>query len=180
MPDNATDEQALSDRAAPDLSSDLASDVSSDGAPDKETADNTAPRADAPEEDAPDPQTMTTEEIWERLKTRISSKSKVLGACLADGTLRYEPPDRVFIEIDSSNPNVNLLNRKKNIAGIEKHCNDFFKKPITVSIDITSNAPDSAEVKKNHQQLENEARAHPVVDAAVKTFNGKIRDIKIL
>ena len=136
---------------------------------------------DAPMEPPIDASEMTADQIGEGLKNSICSKSPVLGACLADGALiRYEPPDQVIIEVDSANANVNLLQRKKNIAGIEKHCNDFFKKPVKVSIDVKHSGPDPAERKKKDRQLENEAKTHPVVDAAVKTFNGKILDIKIL
>lgn len=123
---------------------------------------------------------MDDNHLWDRLRQTICDQSPSLGACLAGGTLAYHPPDRLVITIDSSNPNVNLLNKKKNIAGIEKYCNDFFKKPVTVSIDIKQAEKRLTNQKKRHRELEKEARAHPLVNTAVKTFNGKIEDIKIL
>ena len=123
---------------------------------------------------------MDTDEIWERLRNSICQKSPVLGACLADGTLTYDPPDRLVIEIASNHPNINLLHKKKNIAGIEQHCNDFFEKPMNISINVTQTGPDRTELKKKHRDLEKEAKAHPLVNAAIKTFNGKIQEIKIL
>ncbi len=121
-----------------------------------------------------------TDETWARLKQWICSKSPGLGACLADGTLTFEPPDRILIEVASTHPNINLLQKKKNIAAVEKHCHDFFKMPLKISIDAKQTGPDRSTLKKKQQQLESEARAHPLVNAAIKTFNGKIQDIKVL
>lgn len=147
--------------------------------PDEPAANNGTP--DVPPDEAPmDLSRMDNGEIWDRLKSSICEKSPVLGACLADGTLIYDPPDRLVIEIASTHPNIALLRRKKNIAGIEKHCNDFFKQPLKVSIDVKQTGPDPGDLKKKHRELESEARGHPLVNAAIKTFNGKIQDIKIL
>ncbi len=121
-----------------------------------------------------------TDETWSRLKQWICSKSPGLGACLADGALSFEPPDRILIEIISTHPNISLLQKKKNIAAVEKHCHDFFQKPLKVFIDAKQTGPDRSSLKKKQHQLESEARAHPLVNAAIKTFNGKIQDIKVL
>jgi hypothetical protein len=52
---------------------------------------------------------------------------------------------------------------------------------VSVTINVKKRAgTTAADLKKAQQQLENEARAHPLVNAALKTFNGKIVDIKIL
>ncbi len=147
--------------------------------PEDAPAQSATPKA-PPEAPPMDLSQMDNGDVWERLKASICEKSPVLGACLADGTLTYDPPDRLIIEIASTHPNIALLRRKKNIAGIEKHCNDFFKQPLQVSIDVKQTGPDPGDLKKKHRELENEARAHPLVNAAVKTFNGKIQDIKIL
>jgi len=133
--------------------------------------------SDYTSEDTPQ---MDDNDLWDRLRQTICDQSPSLGACLAGGTLACHPPDRLVITIDSSNPNVTLLNKKKNIAVIEKYCNDFFKKPVTVSIDIKQAEKRLTNRKKRHRELENQARAHPLVNAAVNTFNGKIEDIKIL
>ncbi len=163
----------------PDSPGDPGPECPADDPPESAPADPATP--DAPSETPPmDLSQMDNGEIWDRLKSSICEKSPVLGACLADGTLTYTPPDRLVIEIASTHPNIALLRRKKNIAGIEKHCNDFFKQPLKISIDVKQTGPDPGDLKKKHRELESEARAHPLVNAAIKTFNGKIQDIKIL
>ena len=121
---------------------------------------------------------MSTEEIQKRLRERIGSKSPALGACISECRFHFEPPDRVSFGIDADNPRVNLLKSKKNLSALEKHCKDFFSRQVSVAIDVKENKP-AAGVPKNRRQLEHEARTHPLVEAALKTFNAKIYDIKV-
>lgn len=116
---------------------------------------------------------------WERLKHVICEKSPALGACLAESAMKQEPPDRVIIEANAGNPSAALLNRAKNIASIENHCHDFFDKPVKVEVRVKESPP-AGSSRPPAEQLVREARSHPLVTAAVKTFNGKIRDVKIL
>jgi hypothetical protein len=55
----------------------------------------------------------------------------------------------------------------------------FLNKPMKVTINVKNSGSDTGDQKKLQQQLENEARDHPLVNAALKIFNGKIVDIKI-
>ncbi len=180
--DDVSDNYSLNTAALPNVIEETPkTQFSPDAAPPDKPRDNSE-ATDVADQDNPsgDIETMPSDEIWDRFYTFISSESPFLGACLAGGTLKYTSPDNVVIEVDSSNPSANLLDRKKNIAGIEKCCNDFFKKTVNFSIDVKQIGPDRVEQKKNTTQLKNDALSHPLVTAALKTFNGKIVDIKIL
>ncbi len=121
---------------------------------------------------------MSTEEILNRLRERICSKSPALGACISECRFHFEAPDRVSIGIDADNPRMNLLKSKKNLSALEKHCKDFFSRQVSVAIDVKESKP-AAGAPKNRRQIEHEARTHPLVEAALKTFNAKIHDIKV-
>lgn len=120
---------------------------------------------------------LTPEQLWEALRTRISEKSPALGACLVESGIKSLEGDHLVIEVRSAAANVNLLNRKKSIANLEQWCGEFFGKPMHVAIDVKK--PESAR-KPDVKTLKDEAMNHPLVDSAVKIFNGRIVDIKIL
>ncbi|MBS3809420.1 MAG: DNA polymerase III subunit gamma/tau [Desulfobacterales bacterium] len=138
------------------------------------------PEDDGPASKMPEPAApLSNQETWEALKSRIAEKSPALGACLSEGELKKITDDSIEIEILAAG-NANLLNRKKSIASLESICGEFFGKPMRVGIDIKEKENSPRRQKKEARHLEEEALNHPLVDAAVKTFNGKIVDIKIL
>ncbi|MCF8036857.1 MAG: hypothetical protein K9K62_08290, partial [Desulfobacteraceae bacterium] len=107
-------------------------------------------------------------------------KSPSLGACLGEARLQEMTGDRLKIEVRSAATNVNLLNRKKSIANLETICTEFFGRPMRISLEIKEEADNPQKQKREAKHLKEEALNHPLVGAAVKTFNGKIVDIKIL
>ncbi|MBS3754900.1 MAG: DNA polymerase III subunit gamma/tau [Desulfobacterales bacterium] len=120
------------------------------------------------------------EKTWEELRDRIAGKSPSLGACLGEARLQEMTGDRLKIEVRSAATNVNLLNRKKSIANLESICTEFFGRPMRISLEIKEEADNPQKQKREAKHLKDEALNHPLVGAAVKTFNGKIVDIKIL
>lgn len=137
--------------------------------------DSDTPADKMPESGGP----LSKQETWEALKSRIAEKSPALGACLSESELKKITDDSIEIEILAAG-NSNLLNRKKSIASLESICGEFFGKPMRVGIDIKEKENSPRRQKKEARNLEEEALNHPLVDAAVKTFNGKIVDIRIL
>lgn len=120
------------------------------------------------------------EEIWAGLKTHIAEKSPAIGACLGQGVLGELGDDSLEIEIGSGQTNANLLKRKKNIASLEKLCSQYFAKPMKVRLRFRQEPGAVQNSKKEARLLKQEALNHPLVGAAVKTFNGRIVDIRIL
>ncbi|MFP4158712.1 MAG: DNA polymerase III subunit gamma/tau [Desulfobacterales bacterium] len=131
-------------------------------------------------EEKPDISSMSNQEIWDALKEKISEKSPALGACLADSSLAGLNGKNLNIEVRSAGTNVNLLKGEKNISALENICGQYLGKSVKVSIDIREAENNFINRKKEAKHLREEALNHPLVGAAVKTFNGKIVDIKIL
>lgn len=144
-------------------------------APETSPAPEAASPADAPAATADDPAAT-----WEALRSWVCEKSPALGACLADGVLEAITDDRLDIRIRSDSANVNLLSREKSIKNLETLCGQYFGKSMQVSVGIEQTGSAAGNRKKEEKQLKEETLNHPMVDAAIKTFNGRILDIKIL
>ncbi|MFW6271934.1 MAG: DNA polymerase III subunit gamma/tau [Desulfosalsimonas sp.] len=127
-----------------------------------------------------DIQSLSKEEIWEKLKEKIAEKSPALVACLFESALTELAENSLQIRIREAGTNVNLLKSKKNINTLQKICSEFLGRNVKVSLDIQETNNNPINQKKEARQLKQEALDHPLVGAAVKTFNGKIVDIKIL
>lgn len=130
---------------------------------------------------APAPEPESTEDTWEKLRAWLIERSPVLGACLADGRITSLSEDGLEIEVRSAGANVELLNRKRNRENLEKLCRRYFNRDLRVNVIIDDSVRNAREQKKQaEKRLREEARRHPLVEAAVKTFDGKIVDVKIL
>jgi DNA polymerase-3 subunit gamma/tau len=129
---------------------------------------------------APEDRYATTQELWEALKNHIASCKPALAACIKESRLRQINDKSLIIDIKSSGSNIQLLDSRKNIANIEQLCSDFLKRPVRVELNIEKKTRHTEKHKKEEKKLRQEALNHPLVEAAVKTFNGKIVDIKIL
>lgn len=141
------------------------------------------PAPHTPEEAAGTPPAAPADnpaETWEKLRRWVCEKSPALGACLTEGELEAFSDDKLDIRVRSDSANVNLLSRKKSINNLEKLCREFFGRPMQVAVNVEQPQSQAGNPKKQEKQLKEEALNHPLVDAAVKTFNGKIVDIKII
>ncbi|MCF8110864.1 MAG: DNA polymerase III subunit gamma/tau [Desulfobacteraceae bacterium] len=131
-------------------------------------------------EEKPDILSLSKQEIWEKLKEKIAEKSPALVACLGQSALREFTDHSLKIEVKGAGTNLNLLKKKKNINNLENICSEFLGKNLRVNLDIKEAGDNPLNQKKEARHLKQEALNHPLVGAAVKTFNGKIEDIKIL
>ncbi|MCF8027989.1 MAG: DNA polymerase III subunit gamma/tau [Desulfobacteraceae bacterium] len=152
--------------------------------PEPETAPEPEPEPDGPEtastpEDPADGY-ETNEALWAALKNHIAAQKPSLAACMGESQLREINGRHLVIDIKSSGSNIELLDRKKNITRMEQLCSEFLEKNVRVELNISREANHSEKRKQEAKTLREEALNHPLVDAAVKTFNGKIVDIKIL
>ncbi|MGM0451794.1 MAG: DNA polymerase III subunit gamma/tau [Thermodesulfobacteriota bacterium] len=138
-------------------------------------APEAASPADEPAAAADDPAAA-----WQALRSWVCEKSPALGACLADGMLESITGDRIDIRVRSDSANVNFLSREKSVKNLETLCGQYFGKPMQVSVGIEQTGAAAGNRKKEEKQLKEETLNHPMVDAAIKTFNGRIVDIKIL
>ncbi|MFP4194681.1 MAG: DNA polymerase III subunit gamma/tau [Desulfobacterales bacterium] len=123
---------------------------------------------------------LPKEEIWEKLKEKIAEKSPALAACLGQSALTELTEDSLKIEVRGAGTNVNLLKKKKSINHLQNICSEFLGINFRLDLDIQEADDNPFNQKKEARHLKQEALNHPLVGAAVKTFNGKIVDIKIL
>ncbi len=130
---------------------------------------------------APASEAESVEDIWDKLRAWLVERSPVLGACLAEGRITSLSEDGLEIEVRSAGANVELLNRKRNRENLEKLCRRYFNRELRVNVIIDDSVRNANEQKKQaEKRLREKARRHPLVEAAVKTFDGKIVDVKIL
>lgn len=152
--------------------------------PTPEPAPEPEPEPDGPET-APTPEDPaaayeSNEELWAALKNHIAARKPSLAACMGESRIREINGSRMVIDVQSSGSNIGLLDRPKNITIMEQLCREFLGKNVRVALNISRQANDAEKRKQETKTLKEEALNHPLVDAAVKTFNGKIVDIKIL
>jgi DNA polymerase-3 subunit gamma/tau len=118
---------------------------------------------------------------WHRLYEIIAQKNPSLAASLSKCRLKQVSADYIEIEVHDNGFTLNMLQRKKNKAIIEKICATYFGKHKDVVL-VTPHQPDDQNPKKksqNEQILKQKALSHPLVENAIEIFNGKLIDVKI-
>ena len=119
---------------------------------------------------------------WSRLYEIIAEKNPSLAASLSKCRLTQVSADHVEIEVHDNGFTLNMLQRKKNKAIIEKICKAYFGKQKNVVL-VTPFKPEDESPKKKSQNehfLKQKALSHPLVADAIEVFDGKLIDIKIL
>jgi len=120
--------------------------------------------------------------IWERLLDIFLKNHPMLAANLKKCVLKRLTEQSLEIEIKGNGFNVNMIKRSKNMAIIEKVCEDFFGKRMDLTLTVKTNQ------KKDNQQhkidkesrLKQEALSHSLVADTIEIFNGRVLDVKIL
>lgn len=119
---------------------------------------------------------------WSRLYEIIAEKNPSLAASLSKCRLTQVSADRVEIEVHDNGFTLNMLQRKKNKAIIEKICKAYFGEQKNVVL-VTPFKPEDESPKKKSQNehfLKQKALSHPLVADAIEVFDGKLIDVKIL
>jgi len=154
----------------------------------KSAADTEGQGRRAPEENkaegAPAPESVpeTPEEHWQCILKTVSETQPSLGACLAEGRIKGIGDDQIEVEMPPNQFHMNWVCRDKNREILEKVCCQHFNRKMKISITGRKPQPtaNSHTDKKEAQRLKQEALNHPMVEAAMKLFQGKIVDVKIL
>jgi DNA polymerase-3 subunit gamma/tau len=119
---------------------------------------------------------------WGRLYEIIAEKNPSLAASLSKCRLTQVSADQVEIEVHDNGFTLNMLQRKKNKAIIEKICRAYFGEQKNVVL-VTPFKPEDESPKKKSQNehfLKQKALSHPLVADAIEVFDGKLIDVKIL
>ncbi|QTA83185.1 DNA polymerase III, subunit gamma/tau [Desulfonema limicola] len=124
-------------------------------------------------------QNDSDDEIWEKLKKLITSESSSLGSYLNKADFKRLNNDRLEIQANDSSFNFKQISKKEDL--IKDICEKFFGKKITLLIipEKTGNNK-KIETKTQAEQKKQDALNHPITQAALEIFNGKLVEVKIL
>jgi len=134
-------------------------------------------------QDKPDQETMESlDTTWKKLITRIQQKIPAIAPSLKDAALIERTGEQITIEVNGSPFDFDRVKEKHDEFIAVAH--DFFQKSVSIHW-IQGKKSESAlalQKQKNEQEqhLKKEARNHPLVKEAIRLFNGKILDVKVL
>ncbi len=123
----------------------------------------------------------TDQEAWQKIVTILSAEQPTLAACLSGGIPSRTGPRRIRIDITTTRFNSDKINRSDNHSRIMQLCGQVYGNDVEVSLHTQiRKTGDDAVPAKEIKALKNEAMTHPLVQSAVKLFNGRIVDVKLL
>ncbi|MCD6586836.1 MAG: DNA polymerase III subunit gamma/tau [Desulfobacteraceae bacterium] len=121
------------------------------------------------------------EKSWKKILTTMANDHPALAACFSDSQLKRTGDNQLDILFKTNQFNINYANRDKNPSIIQSACSLYFGNAIQVSLSgQLAKSKSGMAQKKEAKILENETLNHPLVENAMKLFNGKIVEIKIL
>ena len=124
----------------------------------------------------------TLDTIWEKLISRIQQTMPAIAPSLKDAKLIERTEAQITIEMNGSPFDFDRVKEKQDeFAAVTQ---DLFQKPVSIQWIQGKNAESALALqkKKNEQELrlKKDARNHPLVKEAIRLFNGKILDVKVL
>ena len=121
------------------------------------------------------------DETWKRILSIFSKKHPSLAANLQNSSIKYMNDQRLEIEVNGNDFNINMVRKDKNVDTIKKVCSNFFGKEIDVIVRVKKEQNNDTQHKKNQaSRLKQEALSHPLVADAIEIFDGSVVDVKIL
>ncbi|MDI6687219.1 MAG: DNA polymerase III subunit gamma/tau [Desulfobacterales bacterium] len=119
---------------------------------------------------------------WKRLLDIFLKNHSALAASLEKCILKNLTEHSLEIEINGNGFNVNMIKRSKNVAIIEKVCENFFGKRMDLTLTVKDSLEkDNQEHKTDREsRLKQEALSHSLVADTIEIFNGRVLDVKIL
>jgi len=119
--------------------------------------------------------------IWERICQQVSKLSPALAASLTGSSLIVKDDNRLEIEVNGGEFNLEMVRRKKNQTRIEQMLGEHFGHQVTVTFRTDSMAGKQRKTnKKRSEQLQKQALDHPIVNDALEIFSGKVEKINII
>ena len=134
-----------------------------------------------PFETKPFDQNEDIDSTWKRFLSILSDKYPSLAALMTNSTMKRLGDQRLEIEVNGNDFNINMVTKDKNTAIIKKVCKDLFGPEMDVIITAQKTQNNENQQKKSRDsRLKQEALSHPLITDAVEIFNGKVVDVKIL
>lgn len=119
------------------------------------------------------------DDAWVKICNIISDNHPFLSANLKNASITLLTENRIVIEVNGSQYNIDTVMRDNNLRLLQKTCNDFFKSKIDVTVKAKKNTGNKREEKDKIDALKKKALEHPLVEDAIEIFNGKIVDVKL-
>jgi DNA polymerase III subunit gamma/tau len=118
--------------------------------------------------------------VWEKIIKILSDEHPSLAACFSDSRVSVKDDRQVTIEFMANQFNINYAQREDNRQLLSKLWKETLGKEVKLFLIPKPIPGGDAQKKKEKKQLQEEALNNPLVTKAIKLFNGKIVDIKIL
>ena len=122
----------------------------------------------------------TPEEKWEKLLSIFTEKYPSLASNLKYSKIKKLSGNRLIIEVNGNDFNLNMVRKEKNLSIIKKVCSEFFGKEMDVMMRTKKITGTKRQKNEQAARLKQEALSHPLVTDALEIFNGNIVDVKIL
>ena len=121
------------------------------------------------------------ERSWEQITETVGRSQPSLAASLRRCRLHSAAAGRVEIVTPQSQYTVGVLRREKNTALLKKVCAEVLGgEQKVVFIAEADGQPNSDEKRLRQQQLVNQTMNDPLVEDAVKIFNGRLVEVQII
>ncbi len=136
-------------------------------------AAETAPARNAPE---------TPEDQWQCVLSRLMEQQPSLAACLAESRVQSISGNQIELELPPNQFYMNWVKRDKSQAVLKQICCEQFGREMEIRLQNQPQTPKNGEKtdREESERLKQEALNHPMVETAMKLFQGRIVDIKIL
>ncbi len=122
-------------------------------------------------------------ETWQQLLSIFHERCRSLIPSLEKAVLSEVAEDFLEIRVHGNSSYAARLQDKKSLAAIQKVCNQFFGRNMTIKItearDKTSDNNHPRESDRT-RRLKKEALSHPIVVDTLEVFQGRVVDVKIL
>ncbi len=118
---------------------------------------------------------------WQKVLDSLSVKFPSLYASLSNSTLSQKGDSGLEIEVNGTPYHQQLVQRSKNMAILKKACLEDFGNDMDLMVKEQERSKNENIVHANSKrEIEKEALEHPLVSDAVKIFDGKILEVKVL
>lgn len=118
--------------------------------------------------------------VWNTVYEQISQENPSLAANLSKCRLKEIFEDRLQIEVQGNDFTLNMIQRKKNMALLEKVFEDYFGKAKQIILNSRVDPNQNIQKKKDkNNKLKQDALHHPLVADAIEIFDGKLIDVKV-
>ncbi len=135
---------------------------------------------DSPADALPINTDQTTAEAWQTVLDRISKDHPMLAACFTHSSVTAVENHRIIINVKSKPFNISYVKQEESQEILKRLFSEALGRPVQVEIHAEPFSTADPQAKKKREILKKEALNHPLLETAMRIFQGKIIDVKIL